>query len=424
MHAFRFVHAADLHLDTPFEGISRTSPAVAEALRDASLDAWDALVDLTLRRQAAFLLIAGDVYDGAERGVRAQLRFLRGLERLAAAGVQTLVVHGNHDPLDGWSAIQRWPDGVTVFESGEVQSVAIERGGELLATVHGVSYGSRDARANLALGFRRAAASGLQIGLLHCNVGSDPGHAAYSPCTLADLQAAGLDYWALGHVHDRRVLSEGPCWAVYPGNLQGRSPRASERGAKGALVVEAAGGSVTGIEFEPLDRVRFERIEVDAGAVDDVPALLELLQAEVLALRAAAGGRSLVVRGVVTGRGGLHADLVRPKVLEELLGELRAACAPLAPFVWWDAVRDETRAGLDLDAIRLRDDFSTALLHRVDAVLAAPDRFADLIGAPDEALPEARLRRLLGEHDEDLGALLDEARDRALDLLERGEDAA
>lgn len=423
MHAFRFVHAADLHLDTPFEGIGRTSPAVAEALRDASLDAWDALVELTLRRDAAFLLIAGDVYDGAERGVRAQLRFLRGLERLAAAGVATLVVHGNHDPLDGWSAIQRWPENVTVFEAGEVRSVAIERGGELLATVHGVSYGSRDPQANLALGFARSAAPGLQLGLLHCNVGGEPGHAAYSPCSLADLHAVGLDYWALGHVHDRRVLSEGPCWVAYPGNLQGRSPRASERGAKGALVVEVAGGQVQDVEFESLDRVRFERVEVDAEA-GDVPALLELLQAEALARRAASDGRGLVVRGVVTGRGGLHVDLARPKVLEGLLGELRAASAVLAPFVWWDAVRDETRAELDLAAIQLRDDFSAALLRRVEAVLAAPQQHAELLDAPGEALPEARLRRLLGEPDEDVAGLLDEARALALDLLERSEDPA
>src|SRR4249920_302718 len=98
MTAFRFVHAADLHLDTPFEGLARTAPAVATALRDASLSAFDALVELALREQAAFLVVAGDIYDGAERGVRAQLRFLAGLRRLSDAGVQVLVVHGNHDP--------------------------------------------------------------------------------------------------------------------------------------------------------------------------------------------------------------------------------------------------------------------------------------------------------------------------------------
>lgn len=109
MGTFRFVHAADLHLDTPFEGIGRVAPQIAEALRDASLNAWDALVRLTIDRDAAFLLLAGDIYDGAERGVRAQLRFVRGLERLAEHRIQTFIVHGNHDPLDGWSAIRKWP---------------------------------------------------------------------------------------------------------------------------------------------------------------------------------------------------------------------------------------------------------------------------------------------------------------------------
>src|SRR3954467_1145267 len=144
MPDFCFVHAADLHLDTPFQGVGRTTPAVGAALRDASLEAWDALVELTLRRQAAFLLIAGDVYDGAERGLRAQLRFLRGLERLSAAGVQVLVAHGNHDPLDGWSAIRAWPPGVHVFGSDVVEAVAIERDGAVLATVQGISYARRD----------------------------------------------------------------------------------------------------------------------------------------------------------------------------------------------------------------------------------------------------------------------------------------
>src|SRR5690242_8646941 len=144
MTGFRFIHAADLHLDTPFEGLARTSPEVAAALRDASLAAFDALVELTLREQAAFLVIAGDLYDGAERGVRAQLRFLRGLERLSAAGVHVLMVHGNHDPLGGWSAIRAWPAGVHVFPSDAVEAVTVERDGEPLATVHGISYATRD----------------------------------------------------------------------------------------------------------------------------------------------------------------------------------------------------------------------------------------------------------------------------------------
>src|SRR3954454_23894101 len=215
MSGFRFVHAADLHLDTPFEGLARTSPEVAAALRDASLAAFDALVELTLREQAAFLVLAGDVYDGAERGVRAQLRFLRGLERLSAAGVQVLVAHGNHDPLAGWSAIRAWPAGVHVFSSEAVEAVPVERDGHVLATVHGISYATRDCPASLLPRFAGAAGEGLRVGVLHANVGGDPAHAAYSPCSVDQLRAAGLDYWALGHVHQRAVLCDGDPWVVY-----------------------------------------------------------------------------------------------------------------------------------------------------------------------------------------------------------------
>src|SRR5215207_3068203 len=116
---FRFIHAADLHLDTPYEGIGRASDDVQRALRDASLDAFDALVDLALERNVSFVVIAGDIYDGAERGLRAQMRFLSGLRCLDDAGIRTFIIHGNHDPLDGWSAIARdsWPAGVTIFGS-------------------------------------------------------------------------------------------------------------------------------------------------------------------------------------------------------------------------------------------------------------------------------------------------------------------
>ena len=120
---FNFVHAADLHLDTPFEGLGRVRPDLAARLRDASLEAFDTLIDLTLGRGAEFLLLAGDVYDGADRGLRAQLRFLRGLKRLATDGVKVFVVHGNHDPLDGWSAIREWPPNVTVFGADGVHEI-------------------------------------------------------------------------------------------------------------------------------------------------------------------------------------------------------------------------------------------------------------------------------------------------------------
>src|SRR6478672_4357074 len=111
---FRFVHSADLHLDTPFAAIGRVAPEIAGRLRDASLEAFDALVAMAIEREASFVVLAGDMYDESDRGVRGQLRFLRGVERLGERDIPVFVAHGNHDPLDGWSAMRRTPANLTV----------------------------------------------------------------------------------------------------------------------------------------------------------------------------------------------------------------------------------------------------------------------------------------------------------------------
>ncbi len=400
---FRFVHAADLHLDTPFEGLREVAPDVARALREASLDAFDALVDLCLDRAAAFLLIAGDVYDGAERGLRAQLRFRQGLERLAEAGVQVLVVHGNHDPSEeGWSALREWPEGTRVFGSERVESVAIERDGERLATVHGISYGRRDVTENLSLAFPRgrgsgpsntvadpASTAGLRIGLLHCNAGGNSEHAPYAACSVGDLAGANIDYWALGHVHARRTLSEAP-WIVYPGNLQGRSPRPSEQGPKGAVVVEVEAGPgtsrVVDVSFEALDRVRFLSLEVDVSGSVDLAEVERSLQTRADDLRAEHPGRGLVLSARLTGCSDVQRDLARPESPAELLESLRDGRRNDSPFVWWGSLASEVSRPIDREGLRARDDFCAEILNLADELAATPealqrfrrDAFADL----------------------------------------------
>lgn len=390
---FRFLHAADLHLDTPFSGLGQTSPEIAERLRDASLDAFDALVELAIKRDVAFVLLAGDIYDGAERGVRAQLRFRRGLERLSQRGIPTLVVHGNHDPLDGWSAVRSWPERVHVF-GPEPETKEVHRDGQRLATVHGVSYPRREVSENLALRLaeraREGGGGGLRIGLLHCTVGTQTEHAPYSPCTLDELRAAGMDYWALGHIHRHQVLSERDPCVVYPGNLQGRSTKPSEQGAKGAVLVEADETGILGVEFVALDRARFVGLEVDVGELEDLAALHAALGAAANEAAAAHAGRGLLLRATLTGRGPLHADLRRPETLAELRRQLRDDAAAREPFVWWDAIEDATLAALDLDAIRARGDFAAEVLARADALAREPERRDAFLAAALEPLHARR----------------------------------
>jgi exonuclease SbcD len=402
---FCFVHAADLHLDTPFKGVSLSAPHVGAALREASLDAFDRLVGLCLERDAAFLVLAGDIYDGAERGLRAQLRFRDGLERLSDAGIATFVVHGNHDPVEeGWSAISTWPDLVHVFGAGAVAAVPVVRDGVQIAIVQGVSYGRWDVTENLALGFSRQPGPGLQVGLLHCNVaGAADGYARYSPCTLSDLRSTGLDYWALGHIHGRMVLSgsaEGSePWIVYSGNLQSRSPKASESGPKGAMVVEVRGGRVRHVEPVACDRVRFSRIALDIDGLDGLGDVRAELSALASAELAANEGRSLVLQGSLMGRGTVHRELAHESAVEELLQTLRDDCRQTAPFAWWDRLQVETAPALDLDELRRGDDFGGDLLRLADELSGGEldeSDVAELLGKMPRDL-DRLARELLGE---------------------------
>lgn len=403
MPDFRFVHAADLHLDTPFAMIGRVAPEIAQRLRDASLLAFDALVRMAIAREAAFVIFAGDIYDSADRGVRAQLRFLRGVEKLGERDIPVFVAHGNHDPLDGWPVAPRLPRNLVVFGSEAVETHTIRIAGEARAQVYGISYGRRDITENLALRFRRRDQPGLHIGVLHCNVGSQPEYAAYSPCTVADLAGAGMDYWALGHVHQHLRLAEGRPWIVYPGSLQ--AGKSSEIGPRGAVIVEVAGSTVERVEFVALDCVRFARVDMDISGEPDLHSLRKSILAS-----AVSDTTDLVLTVVLSGRGPVHGDLRRRGAVEDLLRDLRDELGIASPFVWIDRIIDQSQAELDRDAIGRRGDFSAELTRMVDGLRADPEALggllADILRPADQLGPDDR------------EVLLREAEDRALDLLE------
>ncbi|GAH49465.1 unnamed protein product, partial [marine sediment metagenome] len=208
MRPFTFVHAADLHLDSPFVGIQDVDEEIAERLREATFSTFRHIVDLCVEREVDFVLVAGDIYDSGDRSLRAQIRFRDGLRRLSAAGIPAFVVHGNHDPLDRWSATLQWPEDAHIFGGKTVTRVPVEAEGDMIATVYGISYPTQEVRRNLATEFRRDEKDVYAIGLLHCNVGENTGHEPYAPCSVEDLVRAGMDYWALGHVHNRRIMRE------------------------------------------------------------------------------------------------------------------------------------------------------------------------------------------------------------------------
>ncbi|ATB43385.1 DNA double-strand break repair protein Mre11 [Cystobacter fuscus] len=388
MH-FKFVHAADLHLDTPFRGVPVDSGLLG-AFQQATFRAFSRIVDLCLRERVAFLLLAGDLFDMKDRSVRARLALRRELERLHVAGIQTFIVHGNHDPLSGDTGALGLPESVKVFGAGW-EEAEVRREGRLVCRVQGISYPDAEVRENLSARFGRTAPD-FTVGLLHANLGGVEGHANYAPCTLEDLAARGLDYWALGHVHTRAEYPlPGGAVAVYPGNPQGR--HVNETGERGCVLVEVEDGR-TRRRFVPVDTVRWHRLEVPLTGLASLDALVAALLERVDA-DCSAELEGHAVRLTLTDRGPLHRELVRPDALAQLEAEVREQLARRHPPVLLESLRDASRPALDLAAVRLAGGFSGTLLAEAEALTADPEALAALWAEEEElrALSQ-RLRRL------------------------------
>ena len=314
-----FLHAADLHLDSPLRGLERKEGAPAERIRNASREAMGRMIKAAIERKVSFVLLAGDIYD-TEPGFETYLFFHEQMARLEDAGIPVAIVLGNHDHAGVSPRAERLPGNVHVFADDKPGSLEVVSG----IWVHGQSYPSRDIQTDLTERYPAAVSGALNIGLLHTALDGHSGeHARYAPSSTGRLAHHGYDYWALGHVHAKTVLREGRCHIVYPGNLQGRHAR--ETGPKGAMFVEYDAGTILDVGHQAFDDVRWFRIEVDAAGLDPDADLLPQVAARVLAEteESRSAGRMAAVR--VRLHGAAPATLVD-------LGE--------------DEIRDSLRAGL------------------------------------------------------------------------------
>ncbi|MGD9934932.1 MAG: exonuclease SbcCD subunit D [Dehalococcoidia bacterium] len=393
MSTIRFIHAADLHLDSPFRGIHNEAPEnVAKCLVEATFGAYERIIDLCLEREVEALLVAGDIYDGADRSLRAQIRFANGLRRLDAAGIRSFVCHGNHDPLDGWQARLAFPASCFQFP-GKVTAVPFDPTKPERATVVGISYPTQKVLRNLVPEFGPTQKRGFSIGLLHCNVGGNTDHDAYAPCTLDDLRAVGLDYWALGHVHTRQVLSAHSPTVVYPGNSQGRNPR--ETGSRGVYVVEADELGQASLEFVETAMVRWESAQIDIQAIETEQDLLDAalgLAGELLEQ----AGRDVVYRLALVGRGDLNDAVRRYAFSADLRDQLNIEWSGGTPFAWCEQVDVRTSPALDRERLRAGADFVADLLRLFDEVKDDAGLLGRITTDVDQLYNHARIRRALG----------------------------
>lgn len=350
--AFSFIHCADLHLDSPFLGLSLTDGAIAERLRKAPLEALRNIIDLAIRERVDFILFAGDVFDSRVRSPRSRMAFRDALNRAARAGIRSYVAHGNHDHLGTDMGVPLWNeemgDMVHIF-GAQPETIDVLRNDELIARITGVSHDRDKLNENLAASMRGVPGS-FNIGLLHCNIGTVSDVLPYAPCSLGDLMDKGIDYWALGHIHKRQVLHENP-HVVYSGNTQGR--HANETGAKGVYLVQVRHGRLESLDFHAVDTVRWERKELDVSDLETDEDVVEATRLERYPLLT-------LQRLTLVGRTPLDATLRIPGRLEELRELMNEG------QLWVESIELKTRPPIDLEARRGGEDLLAETLQQGD----------------------------------------------------------
>jgi exonuclease SbcD len=398
---FQFIHAADLHIDSPLAALGAKDAGVAAAFAAAGRKAVERLIAETIDSGAKFLVIAGDVFDGDWRDVATGLFFAKELGKLARANVKTFLIKGNHDAENRMSRSLNYPPGVHAFDGRRGQTQLIE---EINVAIHGRSFLDREAPPDFLSGYAPRREGWLNIGLLHTSLEGSPDHNPYAPCKKADLASFGYDYWALGHIHTAEIVARDP-WIVYPGNIQGRSPR--ETGPKGAMRVSVEDGRVVKVEPIALDAARWAHERVDVSGVADEEAALARIGAAIDAAVACADGRPLALRLTLSGVTSAHARLVAGH--DDLVYRARERALQAASEVWVEKIRLITQSppapasdsdALDIDglvAAAADDPEFAATLAELAASVAEklPRELRDEFLKPDPASRVAIARDLL-----------------------------
>lgn len=371
----KFVHAADLHIDSPLRGLDEYPGAPVERVRLAPRAALENVVRLCLEEQADFLVVSGDLFDYDWRDFNTALFVVNQFRRLEREGTPVFMIRGNHDSREEMSLKVPWPKNVTLFDHQQPQSFPLERCDVVL---HGMSFPKREVKENLVPRYPPPVKGMFNIGLLHTNATGSVDHDPYAPCTLDDLTLKGYDYWALGHVHQYGVLHTAP-HVVYSGNTQGRHVR--ECGEKGCVLLTVDDGQVTEVEFRSTDVLRWHRIIIELAADDGLDELYERARRELRQIAAAVEGRLAGVRVEIRGNCAAHRHLVQTTARQEALTELRTLPGEFSDDLWIEKIKFETRPAVNRDELCRGQDLIGDLLRSVDDLLADSAQLSELSAA-------------------------------------------
>ncbi len=368
----KFLHAADLHIDSPFKGLCFDDATAADRLRLATRTAFQNVLQLAIDEAVDFIIIAGDLFDGAWADMRTGLWTADQFRRLREHQIRVYLIRGNHDACSVVAPAISWPaDIVKEFAVEKPETVVDPRTG---AAIHGQSFADRKALEDLAKRYPDALAGTFNIGILHTSLAGDPEHDTYAPTSPEVLAARGYQYWALGHIHQRRIVQAEPL-IVYSGNTQGRHIK--ETGAKGCYLVSVAADGAITTEFRATDVVRWRQLDLTLENNDDEADLFDQLPTAFERLLGEAEGRPVVTRMSLAGSCRLHQHLASAQSRSRILGEIRNKASDCGDL-WIERIDCRTRPAIDIDELRQGGDLIGHLLRGAGELRTNDAQLAEL----------------------------------------------
>jgi DNA repair protein SbcD/Mre11 len=356
MNKIKFLHTADLHLDSPFKGLKNLPDSIFTRIKNSTFSAFDRILQIAIEQKVDFVVIAGDVYDRELRSVQAQTRLRKGFEMLANHEVTVFISHGNHDHIGGdWLSIN-WPKNVHFFKNGIVEMLPYYKNNHTTVHLYGFSYPQRAVTDNKTMEYKKVEGAKYHIGILHGALEGNSEHNRYAPFTVNQLVEKRFNYWALGHIHQKQILHESP-HIIYPGNIQGL--HRGEKGEKGCYLVELHDSETT-IQFFQTNTVKWDTAEIDISSFQRFDELLFACEREKEALRQKQESTMLHLK--IVGSGSLHQDLQEASIMEELLDYLQEGEEAEECFIWVESVDVETASYYNRDELLKENGFIGELL--------------------------------------------------------------
>ena len=330
--AYRFIHSADVHLDSPLRSLAMRNEELFGLIGGATRQAFVNIIELCLKEQVDALILAGDIYDGDQTSMKTAKFFAIQMNRLREAGIDVYIVRGNHDAETKISNELTLPSNVKIFTGRGGHFIVPALGGCPEIAIHGISFAEPKAPTSLLPKFKPPVEGAINIGLLHTSMTGADGHNTYAPCALADLQGFGFRYWALGHIHKRSAI-EGNCTVVMPGNTQGRD--INESGAKTATLVTVHDDGRIELEERLTSVAEFARVPVNVDGCEDWSSVVATVALATKKAKEAARSEHLVARLILTGATSAAWEFrAKPNLLK---AEAEAA-AQIAENVWIESL--------------------------------------------------------------------------------------